>query len=90
MTEKIYEVTLETASGQTRIVTVPSPTDVQAGDAARPLMQQDEAILAINQLADAAGHDVDAGPPKTQAEELAPVTPGVASISTDNGEQNNG
>lgn len=90
MTMKTYEVTLETASGDTRTVTVPSPSGVQAGDAARPLMQEGETILEITELRGDDGRDFDAAPPRTQAEELAPVTEGAAAVSTDNGEQNRG
>ena len=76
MSLKTYSVTLEAAGGATRTVRVASPTDVQAGDAARPLMAQDESILEIVETdADA---PVDAGPPLSQAAELAPVTPGLA------------
>lgn len=85
MTQKIYEVTLETASGDTRTVAVPSPTGVQAGDAARPLMQEGEAILKITELPEGDERDLDGGLPKSQAEELAPVTPGAAAVSTDGG-----
>lgn len=83
MTLKTYEVTLETASGETRTVTVPSPTGVQAGDAARPLMVEGETVLDITELRGDDGRNLDAAPPKTQAEELAPVTPGAAAVGTD-------
>ena len=76
MSLKTYSVTLGTAGGATRDVRVISPTDVQAGDAARPLMSQGESILEIREtIADA---PVDAGPPVSQAAELASVTPGFA------------
>jgi len=78
---KIYKVTL-VSGGQTRQVRVPSPTDVQAGDAAAPLMKSGEAIQSIEEVEDD-GRELDAAAPKTQAEELAPVTPGVAAVSTD-------
>ena len=90
MTDKIYEVTLETASGGTRTVTVPSPTGVQAGDAARPLMQEGEFIHGITEVRGDDGRDLDAQTPRTQAEELAPVTPGAASVMTDRGVINHG
>lgn len=77
---KIYKVTL-VMGGQTRQVRVPSPTDVQAGDAAAPLMRSGEAIQSIEEVEDD-GRELDAPAPKTQAEELAPVTPGVAAVST--------
>ncbi len=85
MTDKTYEVTVETTSGGTRTVGVPSPTGVQAGDAARPLMQEGEAILGITEVRDDEGRIPDALPPRTQAEELASVTPGVAAVSTHDG-----
>jgi hypothetical protein len=53
-------------------------TDVQAGDAARPLMAEGEAILSIGKGVTAGPDPVDAGPPVSQAAELAPVTPGAA------------
>lgn len=90
MTLKTYEVTLETASGDTRTVAVPSPTGVQAGDAARPLMRDGETILEITELRGDDGRNLDAAPPKIQAEELAPVTEGAAAVNTDNGESNRG
>ncbi len=83
MSQKTYEVTLQTDAGDTRTVTVPSPTGVQAGDAARPLMAEGEAILAITELPEGDTRDLDGGSPKTQAEELAPVTPGAAAVDTD-------
>ena len=78
MSMKTYSVTLGAPGGATREVRVPSPTDVQAGDAARPLMQQDESILSITEVETDAGQTLDAPPPKSQAAELAPVTPGAA------------
>ena len=76
MSLKTYAVTLGSPGGETRAVRVTSPTDVQAGDAARPLMSQGESILEIRQTD--AEAPVDAGPPLSQAAELAPVTPGFA------------
>jgi hypothetical protein len=72
MTQKTYEVTLQTPTGDTRTVVVPSPTGVQAGDAARPLMADGEAIVSITELPESDTRDLDGGLPKTQAEELAP------------------
>ena len=77
MSQKTYSVTLGTTGGDTREVRVTSPTDVQAGDAARPLMSQGESILEIRETHDDA--PIDSGPPVSQAAELAPVTPGFAS-----------
>ena len=90
MSMKTYSVTLATAAGGSRDVVVSSPTDVQAGDAARLLMAQDESILSMRETdADAS---VDAGPPLSQAAELAPVTPGFAAAPQpgQSGEVNNG
>jgi hypothetical protein len=78
MTMKTYRVTLGVPGGESREVTVVSPTDVQAGDAARPLMAEGEAILSIGKGVTAGPDPVDAGPPVSQAAELAPVTPGAA------------
>lgn len=78
MTMKTYSVTLGAPGGVSRVVRVPSPTDVQAGDAARPLMQQDESILEINEVEGDDAHALDGAPPRSQAAELAPVTPGFA------------
>lgn len=85
MTDKTYEVTLATASGDTRTVTVPSPNGVQAGDAARPLMQEGESILGIAETQGDGDQRLDGRPPRTQAEELAPVTPGAAAVNIDDG-----
>jgi len=80
MTMKFYKVVLR-KQGQDRTVRVASPTDVQAGDAAATLMTSDEAIVSISEVPDDGLQQADAPPPKTQAEELAPVTPGAASRS---------
>jgi len=77
MTMKTYAVTLGSPGGPSREVLVPAPTDVQAGDAARPLAKDTESILEIRQVQDA--EQLDAEPPKSQAAELAPVTAGAAS-----------
>ena len=73
MSMKTYAVRLGSPENGERDVIVPSPTDVQAADAARPLMREDESVLSITVLNDAAL--LDGAPPKTQAAELAPVTP---------------
>ena len=74
---RLYEVVLE-RDGERRKVRVPSPTDVQAADAAAPLMRPGEAILSIEEVEDDGTQQADALPPKTQAAELASVTPGAA------------
>ena len=79
MTMRFYRVTLE-RDGESRDVRVASPTDVQAGDAASPLMKPGESISAIEEVEDDGTQAADALPPKSQAAELAPVTPGAASV----------
>lgn len=76
MTMKTYSVTLGSAAGATRDVAVQSLTDVQAGDAASALANEGEAILAIKEID--SSPPPDAGPPRSQAAELAPVTSGAA------------
>jgi len=76
MTIKTYAVQLGATDGVKREVIVPSPTDVQAADAARPLMRQDESILSITEVDDA--DHIDGAVPETQAAELASETPGFA------------
>ena len=83
MSQKTYEVTLQTRTGDTRTVAVPSTTGVQAGDAARPVMADGESILSITELPEGDTRDLDGGLPKTQAEELAPVSPGSVAVDTD-------
>lgn len=90
MTLKTFEVTLDTPGGDKRVVTVPSPSGVQAGDAARPLMQDGEVILEIVERRDDEQRHFDAAPPKTQAEELEPVTEGAAAVSNSTGGLNHG
>ena len=75
---RFYEVVVGSDSGPQRRLRVASPTDAQAADAAAPLMRAHEAILSIREAPDDGLQQADAPPPKTQAEELAPVTPGAA------------
>lgn len=49
---RIYEVTVGAPGGPGRTLKVPSKTDVQAGDAAVPLMAEGEAILSIRETDD--------------------------------------
>lgn len=77
MTMRFYRVTLG-RDGARRDVRVASPTDVQAGDAAAPLMKPGEAIAGIDEVEDDGLQSVDASPPKSQAAEFAEVTPVVA------------
>lgn len=75
---RFYEVTVGSERGPSRKLRVPSPTDVQAADAAAPLMQAHESILSVSEVPDDGLQATDGPPPKTQAEELASGTPGMA------------
>lgn len=78
MTLRVYEVTLG-RDGGTRTVRVPSETDVQASDAAMPLALPGETVLSVKAVETYVGQDDLQGvPPKSQAAELADVTPGAA------------
>lgn len=76
MSLRTYSVTVG-ARGTTREIHVPSPTDVQAADAAAPLMREGESILSIVETP-SESQPLDGPQPKSQAAELAPVTPGAA------------
>lgn len=78
---RFYEVVVGSYSGPQRRLRVASPTDAQAADAAAPLMRAHEAILSIQESPDDGLQQADAPPPKTQAEEMAPDTPGMAAKS---------
>ena len=78
---RFYEVVVGSDSGPQRRLRVASPTDAQAADAAAPLMRAHEAILSIQESPDDGLRQADAPPPKTQAEEMAPDTPGMAAKS---------
>lgn len=78
---RFYEITVRSDDGQERKLRVSSPTDVQAADAAAPLLTSRESIIAIREVPDDGLQQADGSPPKTQSEELAPVTPGVAAKS---------
>lgn len=80
MSLRLYKVTLGRAGEAARAIHVMSETDVQAGDAAAPLMQAGESIVAIEERVDDGSVVVDGSPASTQAEELAPVTPGAAAV----------
>lgn len=78
MSMKIYEVTLG-RDGTTRTVRVPSETDVQAADAAMPLALPGESVMQVKAVEPyGTQDDLDAAPAKSQAAELADVTPGAA------------
>lgn len=78
MSLRLYKVALGHDGGSSRLVHVMSETDVQAGDAAAPLMTALESILSIQEIDDDGSVVVDDPPANTQAVELAPVTPGAA------------
>jgi len=65
MSMRIYRVTVGREGGPTRVVKVPSKTDVQAGDAAVTQMSEGESILSIVETDDPY-QEVDAMPPGTQ------------------------
>ena len=65
MSMRIYRVSVRGEDGQTRVVKVPSKTDVQAGDAAAALMRPGEAILGIVETDDPY-QEVDGLPAGTQ------------------------
>ena len=62
---RIYRVTVGRPGGETRVIKVPSKTDVQAGDAALTQMQEDESILTVEETDDP-WQEVDALPAGTQ------------------------
>lgn len=72
MSMRIYNVTVGREGGPTRVVKVPSKTDVQAGDAAVTQMSEDESILSIVETDDPY-QDVDAMPAGTQTHPDQPV-----------------
>lgn len=78
MTMRFYDVDLE-RDGALRTVRVASPTDVQASDAAATLMKSGEGIVSVREVQDD-GFQTDASPPLTQAQEVADLTPGAASV----------
>ena len=62
---RIYRVTVGVEGGATRVLKVPSRTDVQAGDAALTQMTEGESILSIEETDDPY-QEVDALPAGTQ------------------------
>lgn len=62
---RIYRVTVGAEGGPTRVLKVPSKTDVQAADAAATQMTEGESVLSIHETDDPY-QDVDAMPPGTQ------------------------
>jgi hypothetical protein len=69
---RIYDVTVGGEGRDSRVLRVPSKTDVQAGDAAVPLMSPGEAILSIREVEDSL-QQVDGPPPGTQTHPDQPV-----------------
>lgn len=64
---RIYRVTVGREGGESRVLKVPSKTDVQAADAATPLMSEGESILSIHETDDDYQEvSEDARPPGTQ------------------------
>ena len=49
---RIYRVTVGREGGDSRVLKVPSKTDVQAADAAAPLMSEGESILSVHETDD--------------------------------------
>lgn len=62
---RTYRVTVGVEGGPTRVIRVPSKTDVQAGDAAVSQMSEGESILSIEETDDPY-QEVDAMPAGTQ------------------------
>ena len=62
---RIYRVTVGREDGETRVLKVPSKTDVQAGDAAVGLMKTGESVLSIEETDDPY-QEVEAPPAGTQ------------------------
>ncbi len=76
MTMRLFKVTLDGPSGRREIV-VPSPTEVQASDAAAVGARPGEAIAGIEEV-DSEYQQADVMPPTTQARQ----TPGPGAAST--------
>jgi hypothetical protein len=72
MSMRIYNVTVSGRDGGTRVLKVPSKTDVQAGDAAVTKMAPGESILSIAETDDP-WQEVDALPAGTQTHPDQPV-----------------
>lgn len=80
MSVRFYRIIIHGQTGD-REVRVASPTGVQALDAAAPLLRAGETIGPVTEVDDDGLQQADAPPPKSQAEELADITPGMASRS---------
>ena len=84
MAMKFYDVKL-VQGNDSRFVRVPSPTDVEAADAAVQLAKPGEERGAITEVQDDGLQHADGKPPVGQAEELASVTPGMAAVPAGQG-----
>lgn len=62
MTMRLYKVVVG-RDGATRELRVKSPTDVQAADAAAPLMHPGEAVLSVEEVEDDGTQQADGLPP---------------------------
>lgn len=80
MTLRFYEVEFE-RGGRRHVLRVPSETGVQAADAAAPRLVEGDLILSITEVADDGLQRADAGPPLSQAAEVAELTPGEAATT---------
>lgn len=80
MAMQFFDVRLE-RNGDERTVRVPSPTGVQAADAAAPLMRSGERIVRVEAAQDDGLQHADTPPARSQAAELSDVTPGAAAAS---------
>ncbi len=69
---RIYRVTVGVEGGPSRVLKVPSKTDIQAGDAAVTRMAEGESILSIEGTDDPY-QEVDAMPAGTQTHPDQPV-----------------
>lgn len=63
---RIYRVTVGVEGGEPRVLKVPSKTDVQATDAAIPLMRPGERVLTVHETDDPY-QEVDGPPAGTQS-----------------------
>lgn len=61
---KFYEIVVADAHGAERKLRVPSPTDVQAADAAAPLLNNGDSILSIRETPDDGLQRTDGPPPQ--------------------------
>jgi hypothetical protein len=72
MSLRTYRVIVGLPDGERRTLEVPAKTDVQAGDAAVPLMREGEFLFEVTEVDDPF-QDLDAPPPGTQTHPDEPV-----------------